>query len=128
MIFAFDGLYDLDITYDADAPIFTLINDNGYKMIMYYWPIEYGGHQRFIKNYQNDQQHGTQYGWYSIQEGGHQMCIVNCQNDQVHGTQYWWYSIYYGGHLQYIANYKNDQKHGIQHRWRVDGSYYTMVY
>jgi hypothetical protein len=106
MIFVFDGLYDLEVTYDYDdyaddAPVFTFTNDNGYKIVIGYWSIKYGGHQRSIRNYQNDQYHGTQYRWYSIQGGGHIRCI---------------------------ENYQNDQKHGIQHYWRQDGSYYTKVY
>jgi antitoxin component YwqK of YwqJK toxin-antitoxin module len=107
MIFVFDGIYDLEVTYDYDfdtddaVPIFTFTNDNGREIIIKYWSIERGSHQQCIKNYQNGQKHGTQYGWHSIHHGGHQ---------------------------SYITNYKNGGYHGIQHHWRQDGSYYTESY
>jgi antitoxin component YwqK of YwqJK toxin-antitoxin module len=134
MIFVFDGIYDLEVTYDYDddtdeaVPIFTFINDNGYEIIIVYWSIERGSHQRWIENHKNGQKHGTQYCWWSIRSGGRLHYIANYQNGQLHGNQYAWYNIQGGGHLWYIENHKNGKLHGTQHYWRSDKTYYTESY
>jgi antitoxin component YwqK of YwqJK toxin-antitoxin module len=135
MVFVFDGIYSLEVTYDYDsyvdeevAPIFTLTNDNGHEMVITYWSTHRGGHQRWFENYKNGQKHGIQYGWYAIQEGGNHFFIANYQNGQKHGAQYGWYNVQDGGHQSFIANCQNGQRHGIQHRWRENKSYYTESY
>jgi antitoxin component YwqK of YwqJK toxin-antitoxin module len=130
MIFAFgNSIHNLEVTYDYDDTLaFIFTDDNSHKMVMEYWSIENGGHQRCITNYQNGTKHGTQYWWRLMQEGGHQWCIENFKNGQRHGTRYDWHPICWGGHQANIINYQNGTKHGIQHYWRQDGSYYTESY
>jgi antitoxin component YwqK of YwqJK toxin-antitoxin module len=117
MIFIFDNsIHDLEVIYNYDidtdeaVPIFTFTNDNGREIIIKYWSIERGGHQQCIKNYQNGQKHGTQYGWYAIQGGGRLSYIENYQNGKMHGTQYEWIIILHENQLCYmhITNYEND--------------------
>jgi antitoxin component YwqK of YwqJK toxin-antitoxin module len=116
MIFVFDNsVHDFEVTYDDDddAILFKFTDCRGHKMIIKYWTMKHGGHQRYIENYQNGYRHGAQYWWYSMQHGGHQQCIENYQNGKKHGAQYWWYYMQCGGHQQRIENYQNDQKMNI---------------
>jgi antitoxin component YwqK of YwqJK toxin-antitoxin module len=135
MVFVFDGIYSLEVTYDYDsyvdeevAPIFTLTNDNGHEMVITYWSTHRGGHQRWFENYKNGQKHGIQYGWYAIQEGGNHFFIANYQNGQKHGVHYGWWRIRDGGHLRYIENYQNDHPWGIQYHWRTDKICHIKTY